>query len=236
MHNEFSMNRMGMMDDWKWWINNGLLLHNTAQYNNTWTLEGWWSEGKRWELNAMAQIPIAGDHADRFCSTFSKPIRKQFYLECGFPDSWEIFRQFGKSLQFKHLLPLRDWCFTSCMQKSREKLRLCINLKRSLFQKSSASSILLNEEGDPCNSFFMHTPLWISETTKPFYECKKGKKGRRGIYVCWQIVRVYSTSGGGGKGCEYEWLLYTLPIHKRCDLELRGGWKSDVSSWHLGSK
>ncbi len=168
------------MDDWKWLINNVLLLHNTTQYNNIWTLEGWWNEGKRWELNAMAQIPIAWDNADRFCSTFSKQIRKQFYLECGFPDSWKIFQTIWQVLAIQIFTPPKRLVLYFLHAKIKRKVAIMRKSQEELIPKKF--SIIYPFEWRKVTLALPLICILHSETLKPLnlFMNAKRKKGEEG--------------------------------------------------------
>ncbi len=145
MYASFSINRMSMMDDWKRWMNNGLLLVLNIMTHTHWMK---WRQKAGVECDCI-KTPISLDYAKHFLHQ----LEKRFSRIC-YPDPGETCRQYSQCLQFKTLHPISDLCFTSCMQKSKGNLRLCINLNRKSIQKSSASSMLWTRKATLADPLF----------------------------------------------------------------------------------
>ncbi len=160
-------------------------------------ITGWvikWRQEVGW--NAIAQIPSAWDHADCFYSTFSTPLKKQFYLECGLPGFADKLDSACNSniyctppkrlvLYFLHAKIMRR---VGIVHKSQEEH---ITKKFSIIYPFEWRMVTLT------------IPLyyWLHQLKPLSLFIKwKGESGL-GIYVQWQIVRVYSTycRGGGGQ-------------------------------------
>jgi hypothetical protein len=114
------------------------------KHDNTYTLDDE-DEGREWN---KTQTPEFESMLNVFIPHFSAPAEKAVVSNLASKPRRNL-QTFGQCLQFKHLLPPRDWCFTFCMQKSRTFATVHKSQEESCSKKVQHHLSFWNKEGNP---------------------------------------------------------------------------------------